>query len=154
MGPKNDPPERYIEIRFLPDPIHIRTALIEAENACRTLQPNMDPDQLGDIQIVLAEVLNNIAEHAFSGAQPEVARLTLSTTGPWLDAVAEDAGRPLPNLTPPDPDLPATDVACDDLPEGGFGWFLVQQLSDKVSYERIDEMNRLCLRFCLKTRSQ
>ncbi|WP_348540063.1 hypothetical protein [Ruegeria sp. HKCCE4148] len=33
------------------------------------------------------------------------------------------------------------------MPEGGFGWFLIHQLTSDIQYERRDGCNRLSLRF-------
>ena len=37
------------------------------------------------------------------------------------------------------------DVAREDLPEGGFGWFLIRQLAWDVRYVREGRTNRLFL---------
>ena len=42
----------------------------------------------------------------------------------------------MPNGQPPFGFAPDVTVALDDLPEGGFGWFLIKDLARDVSYER------------------
>ena len=37
----------------------------------------------------------------------------------------------------------------EDLPEGGFGWFLIRQLSETVTYLRQGDRNNLSLTFPL-----
>ena len=34
-----------------------------------------------------------------------------------------------------------------DMPEGGFGWFMIHTLADSINYERIDDENRFT--FCV-----
>ena len=41
------------------------------------------------------------------------------------------------------------DVAFEDLPEGGFGWFLIQDLAKDVLYARVENENRLSLRLAV-----
>lgn len=120
---------------------------MEATDACRALLPEIDQDHLGDIQIVLAEVLNNIAEHAFANRRTEIACLCLSPQGNSLRATMMDCGHPLPGLALPEGKLPDMGETVDDLPEGGFGWYLVHTLCSSIHYERIADVNRLTLDF-------
>lgn len=149
MVSPEDIPGHRIRICFLPDPLQVRRALTEATEACRTLWPSLTVDKLGDIQIALAEVLNNIAEHAFSDRPLEMASVTLHTDGSDLRAVFVDQGHPMPGLLPPPGILPEIGEEKDDLPEGGFGWFLVHELSDAVMYRRVGSQNQLNLVFHL-----
>jgi serine/threonine-protein kinase RsbW len=54
----------------------------------------------------------------------------------------------------PDGQLPlgqptAVDVDLMDLPEGGFGWFLIQDLARDVTYVRVGSENRLDMRLAV-----
>ena len=97
-------------------------------------------------EVVLAEVLNNIAEHSYSDRPPGLIKmqLDLSDDGVWFLAV--DDGKVMPNLTPPDPELPEVDVELNDLPEGGFGWFLIRTLTADLEYSRVGTCNHLSAR--------
>ena len=60
-----------------------------------------------------------------------------------------DAGAPMPNNTLPnrtDHDLAGP---AADLPEGGFGWFLIRDLAQDVEYRRAGAQNVLNLRLDL-----
>ncbi|MFA3917457.1 ATP-binding protein [Ruegeria hyattellae] len=103
------------------------------------------PARMEDIRIVLAEVLNNIVEHAYRPRAPGRIRVSVAATPELVEIELSDFGTPLPTrslsartLPPPNP---------DDLPEGGFGWHLIRTLADQVAYERRAGCNHLSLRF-------
>ncbi|NRB21038.1 MAG: ATP-binding protein [Rhodobacteraceae bacterium] len=104
-------------------------------------------DRAEDVQIALAEAVNNIVEHAYADTAPGDVDIgcNLDTQQLWISIA--DAGRPLPrgNLTAGNPaDL---SVPREDLPEGGYGWFLIRELTSRIIYERNNGNNRLSLCF-------
>jgi serine/threonine-protein kinase RsbW len=94
-------------------------------------------------ELVLAEVLNNIVEHAFAGIEGGQITVSLSTDGASIDFAVTDNGLPLPDGALPAGHLPEADGALGTLPEGGFGWFLIHSLARDVSYERAQGVNLL-----------
>ncbi|WP_161556014.1 ATP-binding protein [Mangrovicoccus ximenensis] len=58
-----------------------------------------------------------------------------------LICTVSDGGTPMPEHRLPDRELAAIDVARQDLPEGGFGWFLIRELVEELSYARQDGKN-------------
>lgn len=103
------------------------------------------PDR-GTVEIVLAEVLNNIVEHAYACCPPGWIRLFLTPLDDGLACRVEDDGRPMPSLVLPDGRLP--DITDEDglLPEGGWGWALIRSLTAELVYERTARANRLTFR--------
>jgi serine/threonine-protein kinase RsbW len=94
-------------------------------------------------ELVLAEVLNNVAEHAYG---PGGGRVTVTLTGgpEGVRCQVTDEGRAMPGEQLPEghlPGVPGTAVA--DLPEGGFGWHLIRSLSVGLTYARVNGQNRL-----------
>ena len=61
-----------------------------------------------------------------------------------------DQGLPMPGGQPPPGQAAGVDVAVDDLPEGGFGWFLIRKLSQDLRYSRDGDTNRLCFSLSLQ----
>jgi serine/threonine-protein kinase RsbW len=106
-------------------------------------------DRAGSIEIALAEAVNNIVEHACAGMTDAEIVLHCDLIGGGLRIRICDSGRPLPGNRPP-PGNPA-DVSGPraKLPEGGFGWFLIRQLSSGIQYERVGDCNCLTLTFDL-----
>jgi len=109
------------------------------------------PEQRGTIKIALAEALNNIAEHAYAGQQPPgPVDLHATADGGILQVILLDRGRALPGLAPPPGLHHDLEVEPDSLPEGGFGWLLIRELTEDVSYIRTGDENRLTLVFSLE----
>ena len=100
-----------------------------------------------DAVIVLGEVLNNAVEHALAGRTDGWLDLTVCAVGGSLEVTARDDGRPMPPMLLGGGDLPDMGDVVADLPEGGFGWFLIHTLADDMIYERADGTN--CLTFTL-----
>jgi serine/threonine-protein kinase RsbW len=103
----------------------------------------MAQEQIGAVEIVLAEVVNNIVEHAYAGVAPGEVVITGDIQDKTLKLTAIDFGKPLPEGKLPE-GKPA-DVSGDiqDLPEGGFGWFMIRTLTRDTRYRRDNDQNRL-----------
>ncbi len=100
-----------------------------------------------EVEIALAEAINNVVEHAYSGPEMGSIRLLCSLRATHLDIRICDTGVPLPQNRLP-PGLAAdVNVPRADLPEGGFGWFLIRQLTSDIRYDRCGLINHLSLRF-------
>lgn len=102
-----------------------------------------ETEGMDDVLIVLAEVLNNIVEHAFTGVRDGWIECRISRLNGAISIETWDNGTPLPPGLLSMGSMPdiATDVA--DLPESGFGWFIVHSLTDDMMYERANGHNRL-----------
>lgn len=105
-------------------------------------------------ELVLAEVLNNVVEHAFQGSGEGRIELTIAPGYTELACEVRDNGRPMPGGALPACAEPACGDALEALPEGGFGWFLIHSLSRGLTYAREDGANLLGLRIPLSTRVQ
>jgi serine/threonine-protein kinase RsbW len=104
----------------------------------------LDPDALIRMELVLAEVLNNIVEHAFCDTGRGEIALETSVHSNTIWCHLTDGGRPMPGGKPPPArryDLGEMDML--DLPEGGFGWGLIRDLTSSLAYDRSGAQNRL-----------
>jgi len=98
---------------------------------------------ISNTELILAEVLNNIAEHAYAdGIGPVEVTVELHKDG--LVCAIADQGRPMPAGMVPDPEFPEI-APPDHLPEGGFGWHIIRCLTSDLGYQREDGWNRLTL---------
>lgn len=104
-------------------------------------------DRADDVQIALAEAVNNVVEHAYANAPSgEVSiRCNLDPKQLWIDI--QDAGVPFPGKQLPAGMPVNLSVPIEDLPEGGFGWFLIRELTSDIQYERKSGSNQLSLCF-------
>jgi serine/threonine-protein kinase RsbW len=101
---------------------------------------------LGEIELVLAEVLNNIAEHGGRESLNHPISLKWHTSdGLCINVI--DAGQCIPTGTITNAHMPDLDAEIDHLPEGGFGWALVGILCSKVHSKRRGSFNTLRLYF-------
>lgn len=98
----------------------------------------LDAEELGAVELVLVEALNNIVEHAYPAAGGPV-EVSVALTGDTVVLDILDWGCALPGgrLPDPGPPWPAS------LPEGGFGWHLIRCLTDALEHVRRDDRNRL-----------
>ena len=97
----------------------------------------------GTAEVVLAEALNNIVEHSYALAPGRIeVRLDASTRGILCEITDEGLGMPC-NALPVGQCPDAEDSALEDLPEGGFGWFLIRTLTKELCYRRDGARNRL-----------
>ena len=104
---------------------------------------------LGEVELVLAEVLNNIAGHGGRESLNHLISLKWHTSdGLCINII--DAGRCIPRGTITNTQMPDLDAEIDDLPEGGFGWALVDILCTKVHSKRRGSFNTLRLYFSKK----
>jgi serine/threonine-protein kinase RsbW len=125
---------------FLASPAAIRDTL--ARMLAGPPLRDLPPDARGTAELVLAEVLNNVAEHAYAeGPGPVAVTLTAGPTG--IGCLIVDQGSAMPGGRLPEGVLPRADTALADLPEGGFGWHLIHSLTRDLAYVRTGGCNRL-----------
>lgn len=157
-----DPPD-VLRLMIAADPHGVREGLRQVMLWAVPYLPS--EEERGAVEIVLAEVLNNIVEHAYSGelslrdnaslAVPfeavssgppplpngadDAVILTLAPSWAGLICSVEDRGAAMQG------DWPSASAAPDpsDLPEGGFGWPMIRALCQDLHYERADGLNRL-----------
>lgn len=95
-------------------------------------------------QIVLAELLNNIVEHAYHSTATGEITLRVALCDAGLHVSIRDTGLPMPNLRLPEGHLPPIDGPLSTMPEGGFGWYLLRRLAQDLSYTRRKGTNTTC----------
>lgn len=98
----------------------------------------------GTAEIVLAEVLNNIVEHAYAGSSGEIEVMIRIASGALTCTIVDHGGQLIGQMPPPD--RPPARLALADLPEGGFGWHLIRTLTSDLDYRRIGPRNELSFR--------
>jgi serine/threonine-protein kinase RsbW len=124
----------------------VRRALAQAVSR---FAGSIGADEAGTLELALAEVLNNIVEHAYAGRAAGPVHLQLLREAGTLACRIEDRGRPMPGLALPVGRMPSVDGPVEDLAEGGWGWALIRAVTSDLSYERIGGRNRLCFRLPL-----
>ncbi|WP_170774781.1 ATP-binding protein [Ruegeria lacuscaerulensis] len=115
-------------------------------SACLKAQ-GLPAHKAGDVKIALAEAINNVVEHAYAGVTPAQVKVRCRLNQDWLEILISDTGNPLPGFRVPEGMPAALGSSRDELPEGGFGWFLIHELTSDIRYERSNGCNWLSLRF-------
>lgn len=126
----------------------VRTALEQFLDALKPLE--LDVEECGTIELVLAEVLNNIVEHAYPPSEPTgMIDISCTQKPDGLMVHIVDAGLSMPDGKMPLGEMASVDVDLEDMPEGGFGWFLIQHLARDVTYCRVGSENHLKMRLAI-----
>lgn len=135
-------PSARARIRLASDPLSVRDGL----HRLTTIPPlrDLSADGRGTAEIVLAEALNNIVEHAYAQSTGMI-DVTVDYEHPYLNCEVVDCGLPMPDGNLPLGELAPLDPQ-NDLPEGGFGWFLIRSLTRALVYRRADGRNTLMFR--------
>lgn len=128
---------RKLQLEFLSDSFAVRQALQQVCALC------LSPDDKSVVEIVLAEVLNNIVEHAYQERPTGRIDLSVEHVARGLNILVTDEGLPLPEGLPRTQEKLDLTCAKEDLPEGGFGWHLVRELTQELHYERREGVNIL-----------
>ncbi|WP_299348651.1 ATP-binding protein [uncultured Shimia sp.] len=133
--------KKCFSVRFPGSPRGVRRALLIIRAEIKSAE--VDNDLLGRAETVLAEVLNNVVEHALDDKHPGLveAKGEAVKTG-WQFSVI-DNGCPLPDGKIPGKALPRINTPLQDLPEGGFGWAMVHMLARDLTYQRRSGRNSL-----------
>lgn len=106
-------------------------------------------EEMGSVEIVLAEALNNVVEHAYPPDEPGDIKLTLRLRRSGVMVEIRDRGRPMPNGRAPLGNHPMTEFDHDPMPEGGYGWYLIRELVQDLIYDRRDGENFLVFRLAI-----
>lgn len=146
-------PDADFRLMFQAEPFAVRQAL---RTAIARFARRMRADEAGTLELVLAEVFNNIVEHAYEERHEGLIELRIERRSRGLVCGVADLGKPMPGGVLPAGAAPAlvgagagaesgggTSPDIDGLPEGGFGWFLIRDLTRNLTYRREGTVNRL-----------
>lgn len=112
-----------------------------SENIKAVMQSKVaDGDWVGKFELAIVESINNIVEHSYADSmkgylaikvvdKPDVIEIELADNGKGMDILSCLKG-------PPEP---------EDLPEGGWGLFIIESFVDDISYSIENGINYLLL---------
>ncbi len=86
-----------------------------------------------EIELCLAEALNNIIKHSYKGDNKQLIDIDLQFSGNKFSFSLTDYGLPRTNVDKPKLEFDPNDI--DSLPEGGMGLFIIEQLMDENNYK-------------------
>jgi len=144
--PSTATPPRIFHLSFPASPISVRTSL---RAALARFARVMTADEAGTLELILAEVLNNIVEHSYGDTGVGTITLSMVRDTQGLSCSVSDDGVPLPMTCLSQTDNTISRPCPESLPEGGFGWFLIRDLATNLGYTRDDNRNLLAFRLPL-----
>lgn len=99
--------------------------------------------QINDGKLAVDEAVTNVMRHAYEAEKGDIL-MEIVRTDEYMEVVFKDWGREFDWSSVIDPDL---NKYVKIRRKGGLGVWLIKKLTDKVSHERINDMNVLSIRF-------
>lgn len=140
------PAPQIFHLSFAAEPLSVRDALRAA--LARFLR-QVSADEAGTLELVLAEVLNNIVEHGYGDGGAGTITLSIMRDRRGLRCSISDDGVALPSDCLDKGKRDDARPTPSHLPEGGFGWFLIRDLAEDLDYHRDGGRNLLAFRLPL-----
>lgn len=135
---------RELRLIFSSSPMAVRRALRSALGGLTGL--DLTVDESATVELVLAEVLNNVVEHAYADQRRGMIELQIRHDSHGLICTVIDDGLPMPKETLPTGQRTWPTGGIQSLPEGGFGWVLIREMASDLAYRRDDGRNILSFR--------
>lgn len=132
---------------FVASELETREALCTVMGRLRAM--GLAEEQAGAIEIALAEVVNNVVEHAYADRPPGDILIRGQMDEMALRVRVTDKGQALPDGRLPDGHPADISGPRSGLPEGGFGWYMIRTLAKDIRYVRENGGNHLQLTFDL-----
>ncbi len=105
---------------------------------------NVEKQTRDKIELCLAEALNNIIRHAYKNNPGKLVNIKVEKEGNEIRIILVDYGIPRPENVKPTLCFDPDDI--ENLPEGGFGLYLIDNLMDENIYRTADGKNVLLLK--------
>lgn len=136
-----------IRLSFASGELAVRTALGQLKQGLAPMRLSKVDES--NVELVLGEVLNNVVEHAYGANATGQVTLECLPAADRLRFCVRDSGKPFPGLHLPVARQPIVDGPEGELPEGGFGFFLVRSLATELNYRRESGRNLLSFHILL-----
>jgi len=101
------------------------------------------------LEIALAEVFNNIVEHAYADRDDGQVEITVEMLPPGMHFAIVDTGAPMPAGRLPSGQTADPELSGHEQPEGGYGLHLIRIIAKKLRYKRVGDENHLTFRIAL-----
>ncbi|MDW4498356.1 ATP-binding protein [Sulfitobacter sp. D35] len=141
--------------QLAPFAVSVQGDLLAVREALRRVMAGLAPlrldvEERGTVELVLAEVLNNVVEHAYPDTLEEaVIDVACDQRADGLHVLIRDRGRPMQGEQLPHITAAPADPAGQEMPEGGFGWWIIDSLTRDLHYCRSGDENRLSFRIAI-----
>lgn len=103
----------------------------------------LDATLMSSLDLALEESVVNVMEYAYPKGTSGTVNIVSTVDGDFMQFVISDAGKPFDPTKQKNVDI---NLPAEKRPIGGLGIFLVRQIMDTVTYERVEGRNILTLR--------
>ena len=131
-----------VKLSFSSNPRNVNFACISIKNFLSS--KNIPSTINHEIELSVAEAVNNIIKHAYKGNTGKLIEVDVSKNDRYVEVVFVDSGMPRENLEKPTLNFDPDDI--DNLPEGGFGLYLIDTMMDENEYYSQNGKNILRLK--------
>lgn len=100
-------------------------------------------DVVFNLNLVLEEAVTNVIMYGFPNGGEHKIELTALSTDTVLTLIIKDDGVAFDPTEVPEADVT---LSVEERPIGGLGIFLIRQIMDEVSYQRVDDCNVLTMK--------
>jgi len=132
---------KICSISFRATEMEVRGAMCSLKQTLE--EANVAPSSVDDAQIVLAEICNNVVEHAYASHTAGDVSVNIYASEGKLSCRVQDHGAAMPDEQLPLGKAVDTRAEIAQLPEGGYGWMLIHSLTENITYERTEGANML-----------
>ncbi len=101
-----------------------------------------------EIEICLVEALNNIIRHAYKEDFSQKIWISIELDQKSVRIEMKDTGSSRKEFRKPKLEFDPDDI--DNLPEGGMGLYIIDQLMDEITYRTEDQVNVFTLKKYIK----
>ncbi len=102
----------------------------------KRFEKHIGPSGAGSVELVLAEILSNIVEHAYGEESIGEVEVVADMLPEQLVCNVQDWGAPFRVWPFPKSALPTCGAGIETLPEGGWGWALIRTVASDLDYRR------------------
>lgn len=132
--------------------INIKNDISEIGEVCNKIdqfciENNIPNKKRQDIDLIVDELASNVIFYAYPDGEQHSFTLSMELNDGVVTIKMVDTGTPFNPLNKDDPDI---ELSAEERQIGGLGIFLVKQLSEKVSYQRLNDKNHLTIVVSIK----
>ena len=92
-----------------------------------------------EIEICLTEALNNIVKHSYKEDFTKTVNVIITSENDWMKFDLIETGIPRKEFHKPTLEFDPNDI--ENLPEGGMGLYIIDQLMNEISYKTENGVN-------------
>lgn len=132
--------------------INIKNDISEIGEVCNKIdqfctENNIPNKKRQDIDLIVDELASNVIFYAYPDGEQHSFTLSLELNEGVVTIKMVDTGTPFNPLNKDDPDI---ELSAEERQIGGLGIFLVKQLSERVTYQRLNDKNHLTIVVSIK----